>query len=183
MPGIVPDNSETTSEQMIRRMTSVCSDSIYTYAAVLVSLFESGNFNIYVHMLCSEDPFYHGNYWQTDWPSTLRYRITSKDSTDTFIEQVQFTDFHRFFWKGSQKANCLSVYANEQSDILLARPLIDRSFPTWPSTHPFSDKASPYSLLCIRHDISRLVYLYENHSVQVVCRFHFMRTNLCTGSL
>jgi hypothetical protein len=67
--------------------------------------------------------------WQTDWsgprvwPSTLRYRKTSKDSTDTFIEQVQFTDSHRFFWKGSPKANCLSVYANEQSDRLLARPL------------------------------------------------------------
>jgi hypothetical protein len=26
-----------------------------------------------------------------DWPSTLRYWITSKDSTDTFIEQVEFT--------------------------------------------------------------------------------------------
>jgi hypothetical protein len=33
--------------------------------------------------------------------------ITSNDSTDTLI--VQFTDSQRFFWKGSQKANCLSV--------------------------------------------------------------------------
>jgi hypothetical protein len=62
-------------------------------------------------------------------PLTLRYRITSKDSTDAFIEQVQFTDSHRFFWKGSQKANCLSVYANEQSDRLLTSPLSDKSLP------------------------------------------------------
>jgi hypothetical protein len=40
-------------------------------------------------MLCSEYPFYHGNYWLTDWPWTLPDRITSKYSTDTFIEQVQ----------------------------------------------------------------------------------------------
>jgi hypothetical protein len=53
--------------------------------------------------------------------------MTSKDSIDTFIEQEQFTVSHRFFWKGSQKANCLSVYANEQSDTLLARPLSDKS--------------------------------------------------------
>jgi hypothetical protein len=96
-------------------------------------------------MFCSEFPFYHSNYWPTDWLSMLHYRITSKDSTDTFIEQVQFKDSHRFFWKWLQKANCLSVYANEQSDRLLARPLSDKSLPTWPSTHPFSDKASPDS--------------------------------------
>jgi hypothetical protein len=60
-----------------------------------------------------------------DWPSMLRYRITPKDSTDTFIEQVEL----RFLWKGSQKVNCLSVYANEQSDRLLARPLSDKSLP------------------------------------------------------
>jgi hypothetical protein len=76
-------------------------------------------------ILCSEYPFYHGNYWQTNWPSMLSHRITSKDSTDTFIEQA----VHRFFWKGSQKANYLSVYANEQSDRLLARPLSDKSLP------------------------------------------------------
>jgi hypothetical protein len=60
----------------------------------------------------------------------LCHRITSKYSTDTFIEQAQFTDSHRFFWKGSQKANCLSVYANEQSKRLLARTLSDKSLPT-----------------------------------------------------
>jgi hypothetical protein len=80
-------------------------------------------------MLCSEYLCYHGNYWQTDWPSTLRHRITSKDSTDTFIEQVLFTDSHRFFRKGSQKANCLSVYAHEQCDRPLARPLSDKYLP------------------------------------------------------
>jgi hypothetical protein len=36
-------------------------------------------------MLCSEHPFYHGNYWQTDWPSTLSSRITSNDSFPKFI--------------------------------------------------------------------------------------------------
>jgi hypothetical protein len=82
------------------------------------------------HVLCSEYPFYPVYYWQIDWPSTLRYRITSKYSTDTFIEQVQTGTIHRFFWKASQKANCLSVYyANEQSDRLLYRPLSDKALP------------------------------------------------------
>jgi hypothetical protein len=79
-------------------------------------------------MLCSEYPFYHGTRFTTviiDKPTGhQRYVI---DSTDTFIEQVQvqvqFTDSHRFFWKGSQKANCLL------SDRLLARPLSDKSLP------------------------------------------------------
>jgi hypothetical protein len=103
---------------------SFCASEIVTYIEVSASIARV------CQILCSEYPFNHGNYWQTDWPSTLRYRITSKDSTDhTFIEQVQFTDSHRFFWKGSQKANCLSVYANEQSDRLLARPLGDKSLP------------------------------------------------------
>jgi hypothetical protein len=42
--------------------------------------------------------------------------------TDTFIEQVQTGTVHRFFWKGVQKVNCLTVY-NEQSDRLLDRRL------------------------------------------------------------
>jgi hypothetical protein len=33
---------------------------------------------------------------------------------------------------------------------LLAPLWVTNPFPTWPSTYPFSDKASPYSLLCIR---------------------------------
>jgi hypothetical protein len=98
-------------------------------------------------MLCSEYPFYHGNYGQTDWPSTLNQRITSKDSTDTFIEQAQFTESHRFFWKGSQKANCLSVYANEQSNRLLARPLSDKSLPHVTFNPPIQWQSQPIPLV------------------------------------
>jgi hypothetical protein len=100
-------------------------------------------------MLCSEYPFYHGNYWQTDWPSTLRYRITSKYSTDTctFIEQVQTGTVHRFFWKGSQKANCLSVYANEQSDRLLDRTLSDKALPHVTYSQPIQWQVQPISFV------------------------------------
>jgi hypothetical protein len=77
-------------------------------------------------ILCSEYPFYQGNYWQTDWPWTLRHRITSKDSTNTFIEQEQFTDFSV---KARRKRIIYRYYANEQSDRLLACPLSDKSLP------------------------------------------------------
>jgi hypothetical protein len=69
-------------------------------------------------MLCSEYRFTTVIIDKPTGHQRLRYRITSKDSTDTFIEQVQF----RFFWKGSQKANCLSVYTNEQSDKTFSPP-------------------------------------------------------------
>jgi hypothetical protein len=55
-------------------------------------------------------------------------RITYKDSTsDTFIEQVHFTD-------SSGKARRKRIvyrYANEQSDRLLARPLSDTARQTF----------------------------------------------------
>jgi hypothetical protein len=106
-------------------------------------------------MLCSEYLLYHGNYWQTDWPSTLRYRITPKDSTDTFIEQVQFTD-SQFFWKGSQKLWIVCQYMQMGQSDKTFSPHFEWQIPSppWPSTHPFSDMASPlaYLLLCIRHD-------------------------------
>jgi hypothetical protein len=86
-----------------------------------------------VLLACGKFHAQNTRFDKTNWPSTLHvsHRITFKDSTDTFLEQVQFTDSHRFFWKGSQKVNCLSVYANEQSNPirLLARPLSDKSLP------------------------------------------------------
>jgi hypothetical protein len=80
------------------------------------------------------------------------------DSTDTIIEQVQFTDSHIFFWKGSQKANCWSVYANEQSDTLLDRPWMTKRFRTWLTANPFSDKASPYPLFGDRRDQNNAIF-------------------------
>jgi hypothetical protein len=56
----------------------------------------------------------------------LRYRITSKDATDTFIEQVQFTDS---FGKARRKQIVYRYNADEQSDRLFARPLSDKSLP------------------------------------------------------
>jgi hypothetical protein len=87
-------------------------------------------------------------YWQTDWPWSLRYRITSKNSTDTFIEQVQFTD-------SSEKARRKRIVYRY---VLMNNPMdfqptlwVTKPFSTWPSTHPFSDKASSSChLLCIR---------------------------------
>jgi hypothetical protein len=71
--------------------------------------------------------FYHGNYWQTDWPSTLRYRKTFKDSTDTIIDQV-----HRFphiLLERLAEKRIVDRYAIEHSDKLLDRPLSDKAVP------------------------------------------------------
>jgi hypothetical protein len=53
---------------------------------------------------------------------TFADRITSKDSTNTFIEQVQFTD-------SSKKSEVFQVHANEQTDRRLTRPLSDKALP------------------------------------------------------
>jgi hypothetical protein len=118
-------------------------------------------------MFYSEYPFYHGHYWQTDWPSTLRNRETSKDSTDAFIEQAQFTDSSG---KGSQNANCLSVYANEQPDRLLARPLTDKTIPQVTFNPPVQwQQGQPIPFVMLQKNGSRHVpyeFLTRSQSVQ-----------------
>jgi hypothetical protein len=106
-------------------------------------------------ILCSEYPFYHGNYWQTDWPSTLHYRITSKDSTDTFIEQVQFqVQFTDSSGKARRKRIVYWYMLNEQSDRFLARPLSDKALPLPHVTYsqPIQRQGQPCPLLGNRHD-------------------------------
>jgi hypothetical protein len=91
-------------------------------------------------ILCSEYPFYHGIYWQTDRPSTLRHRITSNDWYLYWTGTV-----YRLFWKGSQKANCFSVYAN---DWLLVRPLSDKASASSRELQPTHSATRPTHALC-----------------------------------
>jgi hypothetical protein len=77
---------------------------------------------------------------QTDWPSTLRHRITSKDSTDTFIEQVQFTDSSG----KARRKRIVYQYMQMNNPIDFQTALwVTKRFCTWLTANPFSDKASP----------------------------------------
>jgi hypothetical protein len=102
-------------------------------------------------MLCSEYPCYHGSYWQTDWPSTLGYRTTFKDSTDTIIQQVQFTDSSG---KARRKRTVDRQYANEQSDTLLDRPLSDKVLPHVTYSQPIQLRSA--HILCLATDVIRI---------------------------
>jgi hypothetical protein len=77
----------------------------------------------------------------------VHHRKTSKDSTDTFIEQVQFTDSSR---KACRKRIVyLSVYmhSNEHSDRLLDRPLSDKTLPHVTYSQPIQRKGQPISFV------------------------------------
>jgi hypothetical protein len=87
----------------------------------------------------------------TDWPSTFGNRITFKHS----IEQIQFTDSHRFFWKGSQKVNIVDRYANEQSDTLLERPLSDKTLLYVTYSQPIQLRSA--HILCLATDVIRII--------------------------
>jgi hypothetical protein len=120
-------------------------------------------------MLCSEYPFYHGNYWQTHWPSTFGNRITFKDSSDTIIQQVQFTDSHRFFWKGLQKADIVDqyIYANEQYDALLDHALSDKALQHVTYSQPIQLRSA--HILCLATDVIRIIpYLGSVVKVSIV---------------
>jgi hypothetical protein len=86
-------------------------------------------------------------------PSTFGNRITFKNSTDTISQLVQFTDSHRFFWKGSQKANIVDrLYANEQTDTLLDRPLSDKARLHVTYSQPTQLRSA--HILCLATDIT-----------------------------
>jgi hypothetical protein len=79
-------------------------------------------------MLCLEYPFYHGNYWQTDWPSTFGNRITFKDSTDSISHYNRYSSQIPTDSSGkARRKRILLIYANEQSDILFDWPLSDKA--------------------------------------------------------
>jgi hypothetical protein len=81
-----------------------------------------------------EYPFYHGNYWQTDWPSALRHRITSKDATDTFIEQVELTDAPDSSGKARRKRIVYRYMYMLMNNLIDFYPAlwVTNPFPTWP---------------------------------------------------
>jgi hypothetical protein len=65
--------------------------------------------------------------------SEVWYLMLPTDSTDTFIEHVQFTDSSR---KARLKRNLFRYMLNEQSDRPLACPLSDKALPSDKANNP-----------------------------------------------
>jgi hypothetical protein len=90
-------------------------------------------------MLCSEYQFYHGNYWQTDWPSTFGNIITFKDSTDT----------------SSQIPTDSSGKARRKRILLIGtRPLSDKALPHVTYSQPIQLRSA--HILCLATDVIRI---------------------------
>jgi hypothetical protein len=79
------DGEVTEIPRMLQLSQFIQGNSLYIITLTVSAHLKSSIAHVW-QMLCSEYPFYHGSYRQTDWPSTLGYRITFKDSTDTIIQ-------------------------------------------------------------------------------------------------